>query len=98
MSQTFSNFSWNTPGLTSSNLSLAGSPTTVNGDFSVLSTGTGSIALHTTTNTLNIGGDFILSGGIVNLNSSTGITTINLLGNYNQTGGEFTSTERQFRL
>jgi hypothetical protein len=93
LSQTFRNFSWNTLGLTVTNLSLAGGLTTVNENLNILSTGTGSVSLNTAATTLNLGGDFNLSNGTFNLNSGAAVvSTMNILGNYNQTGGTFTCT------
>lgn len=93
INQTFRNFTWNTPGLTVANLSLAGALTNVAENLSWINTGTGSVALHTLATTLTVTGDLIITNGVFNLNAGAAVaTTLNLAGNYNQTGGELTCT------
>lgn len=85
--QTFSNFTWNCTSQGATAFNLASQLTTVNGDLSILSTGTsGSLNLsNTAATTINVGGNFIHSGGNVNL--STAATNMNVTGDYNQSAG-----------
>ncbi len=93
LNQSFRNFTWNTPGLTVSNLSLAAGLVTVFENLTVISTGSGSVSLATSSYTIGISGDLILNGGTFNLNSGLAfITTLNIGGNYNQSGGTLTCT------
>ncbi|MEO1052808.1 MAG: T9SS type A sorting domain-containing protein [Bacteroidota bacterium] len=85
LNQTFGNFTWNTPSSTAF-IDLDGELTTVNGSLNVLATS--SNYLYLTQNsalTINVGGDFIVSG-----NSSVGFTigatvNINITGNFGYT-------------
>jgi len=88
--QSFYNFSWNCPSQTS-NVNLGGGLTTVNGDFTVISSGSGELRLSGASSTLNITGNFIQTGGtlvVVNSNNATG--TINVSGNWTHSGGTLT--------
>ncbi|MEK6405889.1 MAG: C25 family cysteine peptidase [Acidobacteriota bacterium] len=72
-----------------------GNVTTINGNLSILATGGATRVFRfvsSQTITLNIGGDIIVSGGSLDLASSTGVVTANVGGNFNQTGGTFTSS------
>jgi hypothetical protein len=92
--QTFGRFTWQPSAQTGDiSLNLSGT-TSFNGDFTVVSTGSGRLALATTTATVNMNGDLIIQAGDFAMQGYTGNTavTINLLGNYNQSGGSFTST------
>lgn len=101
LNQSFSNFTWNCPSQTG-NINLLGALTTVNGNLSVLNTGTAPNGLRLTNNaltnlTLNIGGDLIVSAtsgivSVLDLNGSTGTTTVNIGGNINlsNVGGSVT--------
>lgn len=84
--QSFGNFTWNSPGQ-NTYIYLGGSLTTVRGNFTLVNTGPYTLSLDYSTGfTLNIGGDLIVQGG--NLDYTTySSPTINLAGNYNQTGG-----------
>ncbi|HPH81984.1 MAG TPA: hypothetical protein PL185_05405, partial [Flavobacteriales bacterium] len=93
LNQTFKNVNWNTPGLTVTNLSLASSLTTINENLIWTNTGTGSVSFGTAATTINVGGDLILNGGTLVLNSGAAVvSTFNLTGNYNQTGGTLNCT------
>jgi hypothetical protein len=89
LTQAFHHFTWNCPGQ-SSTIGLAAALTTVNGDLSFLSTGSSGATLNltgTTTYTLSVGGNLIINAANaintkVNLTSSTGVTTVNVLGNF----------------
>ena len=68
--QSFGNFTWNSTSQ-SGIISLNGGLTTVRGNFTLVSTGSGTLALGTnTTYTLNIGGDLIAQGGILDFGTS----------------------------
>ena len=91
LNQTFGNLTWNGSGQGNNNLNPTFS--TINGNFSILSTATGSIRLTNGSNlTLNLGGSFILSGGTVNLSRGNGILTMNIGGNFNMSGGTLTES------
>jgi len=65
LNQTFGHFTWNTPGLTTS-LDLNGALSNVNGNLSILSTGSPFVYLGlsaSTDVTINIGGDLIYGSG-----------------------------------
>lgn len=72
-----------------------GNVTTINGNLSILATG-GATRLFrlssSQTITVNIGGDVIISGGTLDLSSTTGVVTFNIGGSFNQTGGTFTAS------
>ncbi|MEZ5173342.1 MAG: hypothetical protein R2850_07495 [Bacteroidia bacterium] len=71
---------------------LSGTVTRYQGDFSCLSTGTGSLAFKSSTaaTTLNVDGNFNMSGGTLNANigATAGLTLI-ISGDFDQTGGDF---------
>lgn len=61
----FSNFTWNTPSSTATNINLGGQLTSVQGNLSILSTGTSTLYLGQSDSepvSLSIGGDLIISG------------------------------------
>jgi hypothetical protein len=94
LNQAFNEFSWLCSGQTA-NLNLAGTLTTVNGNFNIVSTGTAAIYLvYTQSVTFNIGGNFILSGGKFCAGTESLIDTINIAGNFEQTGGTFNATDK----
>lgn len=67
--------------------------TTINGNFSIQNTQGREFRLSANTGlTLNIAGDLTISGGFLNLTFGSASPTINLGGNFNQTGGTFTSS------
>jgi hypothetical protein len=90
--QAFSNFTWNCP-LQTGTINLTGALTTINGNFTMASTGSSTTGLRlagSSITTVNIGGNLILSGGILDISSgiSGNSMTINLSGNFSQSGGE----------
>jgi len=92
LGQSFYNFRWNCSGQTA-NVNLAGGLLTVNGDFTITSTGTGQLRLNSTsTYTINIGGNLSLSAGTLDLSSGAGSTTINLEGNLSHAAGTITES------
>ena len=97
LSQSFGNFKWNCTGQTGSELNI--NPLSVSfsgavtGDFTVASTGTGSIRLsNITPRVLDISGNFNISGGIFILAINTGSSIVNIGGDFNMTGGTLIET------
>ena len=92
--QTFGNFKWNSPSQ-SINFSFAAALTTVNGDFTVASTGTGSIILKNFGNpatTTTVGGNYIQTGGKLVIVGTSETHNLNIRGNFNMSGGTLTRT------
>ncbi|WP_171606370.1 beta strand repeat-containing protein [Limnovirga soli] len=99
LNQTFSNFTWNCPSQNAT-INLTGNLTTVNGNLSVLNTGTAPNGLRLTNNsfTMALGGDLIVSAAtgissILDLIGGAGNTaTLNIGGNISltNTGGTVT--------
>ena len=90
LDQSFSNFTFNCPALTSP-YDLAGELTTVNGNFTLTSTGSSNLRLSSGTCVLNIGGDYSQTGGTFRVVNSNGIKdTLNIYGNWSHTGGTLT--------
>lgn len=84
LGQTFSNFTWNSAAQNTTT-NLTGNLTTINGNFSVLNTGTASNGLRLTnaTATLTVGGNLTISSGSaakLDLNGSAGTSTVNVAG------------------
>src|SRR5439155_12690142 len=78
LAQSFANFKWNSPSQTAV-VNLAGALTTINGDFTVADTGTGTLRLTGGSGfTLTVGGNFSCSNGILDMSSGSGVTTMNL--------------------
>ena len=97
LSQFFGNFIWNCTGQTGSELNI--NPLSVSfsgavtGNFTVASTGTGSIRLsNVTPRILDISGNFNISGGLFILAINTGSAIVNIGGDFNMTGGTLTET------
>ncbi len=86
--QVFDNFTWNCPGQ-SQDISLGGGITTINGDFTIVSTGTKNLRMSTSALTLSIGSDFIQSGGNFDIVKGNVNSTVNIAGDYSQSGGVF---------
>ena len=69
-------------------VNCAGGVTTINGNLTVITTGTREFRLTANTSlTLTIGGNLVISGGSLNFANGAGAPTINLGGNFNMTGG-----------
>ena len=87
LTQQFSNFIWNCPSQTAASvISFGGSLNTVNSNFTITSTGSGSISLGGTgSGNLSIGGDFVQSSSL--FGSSSAARTITVTGNFSLTGG-----------
>ncbi|MBS1933800.1 MAG: T9SS type A sorting domain-containing protein [Bacteroidetes bacterium] len=94
----FANFTWNSSGQSSfDNVSLAGNLRTINGNFSIVSTGSGSLRLLNsgTTQTLTVGGNFSESGGNFYIlgsgaNFTTSSMTMNVAGSFSLSSGTLT--------
>ena len=84
----FGNFTWNSSAQ-AINFSLAGSLTTITGDLTVNSTGTGSIIFKNFggTTTTTVAGDYTQTGGRVFLIGASDNHNINLRGDFNMSGG-----------
>jgi len=91
INQAFGNFRWNSP-LQAINFSFGGLLTTVNGDFIVNSTGTGSIIFKNFggTTATTVAGDYIQTGGRVSLIGASDNHNLNIRGDFNMTGGTLT--------
>lgn len=83
LAQSFFNFTWNSTGQ-SSTLNMGGNPTTINGNFSVLSTGTGILRWGTQV-TASVAGNLIITSNGTNstlqTNNSGTASTISIGGN-----------------
>jgi fibronectin-binding autotransporter adhesin len=93
-SQSFGNVTWNCTGQTGTNINLAGTLKTVNGDLTITTTNTGRLSLGTTqaSSDLTLAGNFSMAAGtfyITGYNSSTASVNraMNVGGNFSQTGG-----------
>ncbi len=88
--QSFGNLTWNCPNQSQLE-SFATSLQTINGNFTVASTGTGQLTLKISggggaTNT-NVAGDFNLTGGFFYIVETSGSHNLNVSGNVNISGG-----------
>ena len=112
--QSFANFSWNCPGQTIPATLGMIIPISVNGNFTLSNTGSGSIQFPalipatitgnysqtggslllaaTNAQTLNVGGDFSISGGTFLMSGAAVIGTLNVTGNFSHTGGNIDET------
>jgi hypothetical protein len=90
ITQNFGNFTWNSPSQTAAgDVSLAGTLNTVNGNFTVTSTGAGALSLGGTgTGNLSIGGNFSQTGGSFS-GSLSAARTMTVNGNFSVSGGTF---------
>ena len=87
--QAFYNFTWNCPSQ-SKDINLEGGLTDVNGDFTVLNTGNQELRLSMVGSTISIGGDLnIQNGKLITSIRKHNDDTVNIAGNYIQTGGVF---------
>ncbi|HRG59929.1 MAG TPA: T9SS type A sorting domain-containing protein [Bacteroidia bacterium] len=90
LAQSFGNFTWNCTSQSNS-AQLAGNLTSVNGNFTITSSGAGAAQVRlssNTTQTINIGGNFNINGGQLSLSlNNGGSTTVNIGGSYTQTAG-----------
>ncbi len=87
--QSFYNFTWNCPSQ-SSVINLGGALTTISGDFTMASTGTGELQLASNGSTFNIGKNYIQTGGSFILSDGSGQTsTMNVSSDFSISGGTF---------
>ncbi len=87
LEQEFGNFTWNSPSQ-SVNATLQGRLNQIDGDFHVISTGTGNISLwDLNTSNVQVGGDYIQTGGTLVMINSVGFCALELNGNFNMSGG-----------
>ena len=91
INQAFGNFTWNSPSQ-AINFSFGGGLTTVNGDMTVASTGTGSIILKSSggTTTTTVVGDYIQTGGRLSLIGASDNHNLNIRGDFSMSGGTLT--------
>ncbi len=87
--QSFSNFTWNCPSQ-ANDINLNGGITTIGQVFTIVSTGTKQLQLASGNANLNVGTDYIQTGGNFALStSSSASNTLTIAGNYTQSGGTF---------
>jgi hypothetical protein len=89
----FGNITYNCP-LQTADLNLGLGTVTVKGNLNVASTGTGRLALYAAAGTLTINGSLNQTGGdlaMIGYTSGTAATTLQLVGNFNQTVGSYRS-------
>lgn len=87
LGQSFGHFTWN-PASQTSAVNLSSGLTTVNGNFTVSTTGASELRLAAGSNVaLAIGGDYIQTGGTFVLTNGNGVPTVNLSGNFTMSGG-----------
>lgn len=92
LAQAFGNFTWNSPNqASSSNISLSGDLSSVAGNLTVTSTGSGSVRLANTlaSGTVNVGGNVLVNGGTLYVSGSSGAVTLNVGGNLTVSSGNF---------
>ncbi|MGZ8540520.1 MAG: T9SS type A sorting domain-containing protein [Chitinophagaceae bacterium] len=87
LDQEFGNFTWNSPGQ-SIIASLSGKLNRIDGNFRVVSTGSGNITLwDLNVGNLLVAGDYIQTGGTMVMINSAGFSALELSGNFNMSGG-----------
>jgi hypothetical protein len=93
LGQAYGNFIWNSS-LQTATLSFNGNVTTINGDFSVQSTGTGTVSLKNVggSSPTNVAGDFNLSGGTLIITGTNNTQILNVSGDVMISGGTLTRT------
>lgn len=97
LGQSFGNFTWNCTGQTGAINNLAGASgglTSINGDFTILSTNGQTLNLNNsgTARTISVDGNFANSGGIIDWASGTASTTMNISGNITVSGSATLTT------
>jgi hypothetical protein len=92
LNQTFGNFTWDSPSQ-AINFNIGAVLVTINGDFTVANTGTGSIRLKNfeagVSNTTVLG-DYIQTGGTLFLVGTSETQNLNVRGDFNMSGGTLT--------
>ncbi len=87
VNQTFGNFTWNCTGQ-SGTIDFNGNLRNVQGNFTLTTTNGQELRLSSgETQTLNVAGNFEMTGGILNFNSGNGTFTMALAGDFTHTGG-----------
>ena len=92
LNQAFGNFTWDCP-LQAINFSFGALLVTINGDFTVANTGTGSIRMknfEAGTTTTTVAGDYIQTGGTLFIVGSSETENLNVHGDFNMSGGTLT--------
>ena len=85
--QDFGNFTWNSPGQNTP-LSFDRDLENIDGNFTIISTGTGNIRLTNTGNfNTRVRGNYIQTGGTLVLNQTSGNGIMTIDGNFNMSGG-----------
>ncbi|MGA9117424.1 MAG: invasin domain 3-containing protein [Bacteroidota bacterium] len=92
--QSFGHFTWDAPNQTGA-VSAGGNLRTINGNFTVSSTGSTGIFRLTTTSSpaITVGGNWVQTDGRLVVTGSSGNPVINLAGAYSQSGGTCTMSE-----
>ena len=87
LAQTFGNVQWNNASQTAT-LNIAGVLTTVAGNFTMTSTGTGELDLAAAqSQTTTVGGSYSQTGGTFGLSTGNGTPTLKIAGNFSMSGG-----------
>jgi len=92
LNQAFGNFTWNCPSQ-ALNFNFGAVLVTINGDFTVANTGTGSIRLknfEAGTATTTVAGNYIQTGGTLFLIGTSENQNLNIKGDFNMSGGTLT--------
>lgn len=87
--QEFGNFKWDAQGQTG-NLSFIGNLREIDGNFIVANTGNSgaiNLAISGANFTVTVGGDYVQTGGILNMIGTSGSCDLELMGNFNMSGG-----------
>jgi hypothetical protein len=92
--QQVTNLTYDCKSQTATNAWAGAGPLNVSGNFTMVSTGTGGLGWSTTQGYNHQVGNFIQTGGLLNMNTGVAIATptLNVSGNFTQSGGTFTST------
>ena len=90
LTDTYHHVVWNNPGQTAA-LRLDGKPVAINGDLTVASTGSGSLAWVNDDNNkpLTVGGDYVQTGGTFVFVTGNSSTTMTVAGDFTVSGGTF---------
>ncbi len=94
INQNFGNFEWANSTQTG-NHQMSAAMTSIQGNFTISNTGTGTLrynAISPANPSFSIGGNFIISGGTLDISSGTSTPTLNISGNFTQSGGTLTET------
>jgi hypothetical protein len=93
--QNFGNFEWANSTQGSTNVQMSAAMTSIQGNFTVSNTGTGSLRYNANspaTPSFTIGGNLVISGGTFNMTSGSSSPTFNISGNFNQSAGTLSSS------